>query len=74
MAAFLIIRFALTTTVAIINLLGLAICTADFGTIYFQGTISKAALGRALTLTSHMPPASKVKGQILVSIFQVMTK
>lgn len=69
MATFLIIRFALTATVSVINFLGLAICTADFGTVYFQGTISQAALGCALTLTSHMPPASRVTGQILVSIF-----
>ncbi len=68
MATFLIIRFALTATVAVIHLLGLAICTADFGTVYFQGTISQAALGCALTFPSHMPPASNMTGQILVSI------
>lgn len=66
MATFLVIRFALTATVAIINLLGLAICTADFGTEYFQGTISQAALGCTLTLTGNMPPTS---GVIDVSIF-----
>ena len=61
MATFLVIRFALTATVAVINLLGLAICTADFGTEYFQGTISQAALGCALTLTGNMPPTSGVR-------------
>lgn len=70
MATFLIIRFVLTATVAVIDLLGLAICTADFGAIYFQGTISQATLGCALTLTGHMPPASRAAGQILVSIFK----
>lgn len=70
MATFLIIRFVLTTTVAVINLLRLAICAAYFGTVNFKGTISKAALGCALTLTSHMPPASIVIGQSLVSIFK----
>lgn len=67
MATFLIIRFVLTAAVAVINLLGLAIYTADFGTVYFKGTISQATLGCALTLTSHMPPASSGIGQILVS-------
>lgn len=59
MATFLVVRFALTATVAVINLLRLAVCTADFGTVYFQGTISQATLSRALTFTGHVPPACR---------------
>lgn len=61
MAALLIIGFDLTTTEAVINLLGLTICVADFGTVYFQDTISQATLGCTLTLTSHVPPASRMR-------------
>lgn len=58
MATFLVIGFALITTVAIVSLLDLAISTVDFGTVYFERAISQAALCCALTLTSHVPPAS----------------
>lgn len=59
MATFLVLRFALTATVAVVDLLVFTICAADFGAVYFQGAISQAALSCALTLTSHVPPASR---------------
>lgn len=60
MATFLVVRFALATAVAVINFLGFSICMADFGTEYFQSTISQATLGCTLTLTGNMPPALQV--------------
>lgn len=58
MADLLTIRLVLPAAVAVVDFLGLAVGAADFGAVYFQGSIAQAALGSALALPSHVPPAS----------------
>lgn len=62
MATFLVIRFVLTTAEAIVHLIRLTVCEADFGAVDFQGAISQTALCCALTLAGHVPPGPR--GQI----------
>lgn len=56
-AAFLVVGFVLPAAVAVIHLLRLSVGATDLGTVYFQGPVSQAALGRALALAGHVPPA-----------------
>lgn len=56
-AAFLVVGFVLPAAVAVVHLLGLSVGAADLGAVYFQGPVPQAALGRALALAGHVPPA-----------------
>lgn len=56
-AGFLVVGFVLPAAVAVVHLLGLSVGAADLGAVYFQGPVSQAALGCALALAGHVPPA-----------------
>lgn len=60
-ATFLVIGFVLTTAEAIVDLLRLTVCVADFGAVDFQGAISQTTLCCTLTLASHVPPGPRAQ-------------
>lgn len=65
MATFLVIGFVMATAEAVVDLLRLTVCVADFGTVDFQGAISQAARCCTLTLAGHVPPGPRGQNQIV---------